>query len=218
MTKRLESRQYVFSVEGETEYWYLKWLQNQINNCPNRKYNALIKPWVDKSPRHFSKRLTAKTTPHIIHLCDIEGNEQENIVNFNNILTEMKNVRVQKGIYYILGYSNFTFELWIILHKIDCSASLDCRRNYLEFIRRAFGENFENLNHYKQEDNFKKCLKQITIDDVRSAICRAERIMTINNKNGKILNKFEGYVYYLDNPALSVHEIVKKILLECGVM
>ena len=28
---RKETRKYYFSVEGETEHWYLNWLQNTIN-------------------------------------------------------------------------------------------------------------------------------------------------------------------------------------------
>ena len=29
---RKECRKYYFSVEGETEKWYLKWLESQINS------------------------------------------------------------------------------------------------------------------------------------------------------------------------------------------
>lgn len=31
MNRKLR-KNYYFSVEGETEKWYLKWLENQINN------------------------------------------------------------------------------------------------------------------------------------------------------------------------------------------
>lgn len=35
---RKENRTYYFSVEGETEKWYLDWLQSAINAEPVAKY------------------------------------------------------------------------------------------------------------------------------------------------------------------------------------
>ena len=37
-----KTKKYYFSVEGETEQWYLKWLQNTINSIPERKYNVKL--------------------------------------------------------------------------------------------------------------------------------------------------------------------------------
>jgi len=31
MSDKLETKKFVFSVEGETEQWYLLWLRDQIN-------------------------------------------------------------------------------------------------------------------------------------------------------------------------------------------
>ena len=42
MTERKETRKYVFSVEGDTEKWYLDWLCKQINADENAKYRVLI--------------------------------------------------------------------------------------------------------------------------------------------------------------------------------
>ncbi len=36
-----------------------------------------------------------------------------------------------KQINYKFGYSNLTFDLWIILHKEDCNRSVSHRRNYI---------------------------------------------------------------------------------------
>ncbi|GEB77771.1 hypothetical protein SIN01_21160 [Sporolactobacillus inulinus] len=41
MTMKLK-KPFYFSVEGETEKWYLDWLQKQINNHPDAKYKAFI--------------------------------------------------------------------------------------------------------------------------------------------------------------------------------
>ena len=60
-----------------------------------------------------------------------------------------------KQIKYKSGYSNFTFDLWIILHMADCNASYAHRKQYITPINRAFGEKFENMDEYKKPANKK---------------------------------------------------------------
>ena len=130
--------------------------------------------------------MNAKTTPQAIHICDVESNEQVHVDKFKNILSEMREAKAQKKISYVLGYSNFTFELWMVLHK--------------------------------REDAFVRCLKKLTLENVRAAVQRAETITSLNEKAGKALAQYKGYSYYRDNPALSIHIVVKTILDECGVL
>ena len=80
----------------------------------------------------------------------------------------MKEAKQQKNIKYQLGYSNFTFELWIILHKKDCFGPFYNRKQYLVPIQQCFNEKFEDLEHYKQENTFKRCLEKLTLNDVKS--------------------------------------------------
>lgn len=40
--KRKTTNKYFFSVEGQTEKWYLERLENLINNNNNSKYNVTI--------------------------------------------------------------------------------------------------------------------------------------------------------------------------------
>ena len=130
----------------------------------------------------------------------------------------MKEAKVQKKIAYVLGYSNFTFELWMVLHKQACNGSFSHRKQYLTPICNAFGEKFDDLDHYKREDAFARCLNKLTLKDVKDAIQRAEAIMSLNKQDGKTLVQYKGYSYYRDNPALSIHKVVKTILDECGVL
>ena len=129
----------------------------------------------------------------------------------------MKEAKTQKRITYRLGYSNFTFELWIVLHKKDCNGMLTHRRQYLEHINRAFGESFENLDQYKHEDEFKRCLGKLSIDNVRDALRRADMIEMNNKKDGKTFVEYKGYTYYRDNPALSINEAIRMIFDECRI-
>lgn len=56
------------------------------------------------------------------------------------------------------------------------------------------------------------------LNDVKDAIKRADILTEQNVKNNKKMVKHSGYAYYRDNPSLSIHEVVKRILVECGVM
>ena len=217
MNEKLETKKFVFTVEGETEQWYLLWLRNQINQTEGRKYNVAIDAKVQQSPKKFYKTVNAKTTPEVFHICDVESGDPVHMEKFQNILSEMKEARVQKRIAYRLGYSNFTFELWMVLHKRDCNGSLSHRRQYLEHINKAFGESFENLDQYKHEDEFKRCLAKLSLDDVKKAIGRADVICANNEKDGKMVHQYKGYSYYRDNPALSIHDAVSMIFDECGI-
>lgn len=213
----LETKKYVLTVEGETEKLYFLWLRDQINNVEYRKYNVSIVPKVEQSPRSFYKGTNAKITPEVMHICDIESNDEYHESKFHNILKEMREAKKSKNIKYQLGYSNYTFELWIILHKKDCFGPLPNRKQYLGPIQRCFNEKFEDLDHYKNQDTFKRCLSKLSINDVITAIKRAEKISKHNKENNK-LKTFSGYSYYYENPSLSINEVVKKILIECGII
>ena len=97
--------------------------------------------------------------------------------------------KLGKQIKYKSGYSNFTFDLWIILHMMNCNASYAHRKQYVTQINRAFGERFENMDEYKHEDNFKRCLSKMDLSNVIAAIGRAKKIMQRNKENGYILHQ-----------------------------
>ena len=126
--------QYWFTVEGDTEKWYLEHVQRVLNSSDETKKTIRIESKVCKSPKSFVKNTTALITPEITHLCDIESNSPEHLKNFSNILSEMAFAKKQKKIKYELGYSNYTFDLWIILHKQQLKSSLSDRSQYLNYI------------------------------------------------------------------------------------
>lgn len=102
MSKRLETQKYVFTVEGETERWYLLWLRDQINACENRTHNVSIDPRVQQSPKKSFKGVTAKTTPSVTHICDVESNEPVHVEKFRNILSEMKEAKDQQELHWCI--------------------------------------------------------------------------------------------------------------------
>lgn len=216
---RKENRTYYFSVEGETEQWYLEWLQRIINAEPNAKYTVKLDSKIQKDPLSRVKRMTVVGETEITHIFDYESDEEIHVKQFKTALERMKDAQnTGKNIKYHLGYSNFTFELWMILHKADCNGSLMHRRQYLMPLNRAYGENFENLDQYKHENNFKRILSNLTLDNVRQAIRRAKVIMRKNEEMGYRLQEYKGYRYYKENPSLSLWEQIERILTDCKVL
>ena len=124
--------------------------------------------------------------------------------------------KLGKSIKYELGYSNINFELWIILHKKDLFGTVGSKAQYLKNINQVYGTKFESLNEYKVERNFLQVLSKITLDDVKVAIDRAEKITRQRESEGNPI-KTCGYEWFDKNPALSVHNVIKKILNDCGV-
>jgi len=212
------NKKYYFTVEGETEHWYLKWLQSQINACVDSKYCVSIDPPVQKNPIKRAKSLSAIGKTTITHVFDYESDEAIHATQFIETLDAMKKSEgIGKQIKYKLGYSNFTFELWIIIHKADCNRSLIHRNQYLEPLNRAYGEHFSTLDEYKHEDNFKRLLRQLSLEDVRNAITRSKTITKINQDNGYLLHNYKNYKYYKENPSLSIWESIEQILIDCGI-
>jgi len=212
------SRQFFFSVEGETEMWYLQWLSRSINASEGATFKASFDCKIEKDPLSRVKGMSVLGKTIVSHIFDRESEEPVHVRQFSKTLEQMKEAqRIGKAITYKLGYSNFAFDLWMILHKADCNSPLNYRHQYLAPINRAFHEKFSSMKEYKKEDNFKRLLGKLTLADVWIAVDRADRIMERNRENGVPLQRHCGYEYYAVNPALSVGEIVKNILEGCDV-
>lgn len=219
MGERKLCKRYYFSVEGDTEEWYLDHLQHLINNCEKSLYNVKLIHDRKKDPCKMIKALSSPNKITINHFCDIESNQEEHKKIFRATLDNMRAAcSMGKKISCVLGYSNFTFDLWIALHKDDCNAQLSDRKQYLKFLNSGFETAFNSMDEYKEEDNFKRCLKKITLDDVFAAIKRAEKIMANNQSSGFKPFEYKKFTYYTENPSLSVHEIIADILKECKLL
>ena len=210
--------QYFFSVEGETEELYLKHLQNLINSDENLEFKVKFDikrcKWINKR----AKRITAPYKVSCFHICDYESNSEEHKKNFQEILKQINDVKkINKNLNYTLGYSNYTFELWIILHKSKLFSYKGNRRQYLKEINNAYGEKFKSLDQYKEEKNFKRILNKIQLEDVIFAVKNGEEIRKRNENSNKIVKKSGKISYYEENPDLTIHECIKKILEDVGI-
>lgn len=191
MSKKKATKKYYFSVEGETEQWYLKWLQDTINNTEQAVYRVSIDCPVRKDPVKHAKCLNVTQKVEVYHFFDYESDEQTHVNAFMSAMDNMKKAeKIGKQITYKSGYSNFTFDLWIVLHMADSNASYAHRKQYLVPINRAFGEKFASM----------------------------EEFMRSNQDNGYTLHQYKGYHFYKENPSLESWKAIEKILKDCGLI
>lgn len=216
--KKLKTnKNYYFSVEGDTEGWYLDYLQKLINNCSKATCTVKLKR-KKLMPTRYAKALANITEEEVYHLCDYESDSEDDVKKFHKILDDMKEVsKINNSLKYKLGYSNFTFELWIILHKKDLKGPLTDKKQYLKYINEIFDEDFKSLDEYKEEKNFKRVVEQITLEDIINAIKRAEKIRDHNKEYNKQI-KYGKYIYYKENPDLEINESIEKILNDCEIL
>ena len=98
-----ECRIYYFSVEGETEKWYLEWLQGQINSNENAIYNVKFILKVEKNPKKMIKKINVLSDIEILHVFDFE--ELQNEMSFQRTLSVMKEAsKLKKKVKYDGGH------------------------------------------------------------------------------------------------------------------
>lgn len=219
MAKMKSIKKYYFTVEGETELWYLKWLQDRINESKEALYRVSFDCQVQKNPLKRAKSMVVTGKTEIWHLSDYESDEKLHEKQFIETMDNMKAAKnIGKQLDYKFGYSNLTFDLWIIIHKIDCNSSYTHRKNYITAINSAYDEHFKNMKEYKRENNFKRCLGKLELNNVINAVNRANMIKKQNEDKRYILHQYKGYSYYKENPSMTIQEIIQKILMTCGLM
>lgn len=223
---RKESRQFNISVEGiNCERMYFEHLSKLINQSNRNRYNVKINSR-KISPEQFAKRNAhrpieknkGRTIPYF-HIQDIEDYYDDGQrKKFYHLIDEIRKVEREYGISYKLGYTNFTFELWMLLHVADMESSVIDRNAYLKIINQKFCKNYLSLDNFKSEQEFSKILTEfITLETVIAAIKRSEKIVETNGNIRKTHENYKGFLFYRDNPDLTIHEIVKFILDICGI-
>ncbi len=209
--RRLLTVKYTIAAEGKTEKWYLEWLNNIINdNNKSTEFRCLISvPYTGRCPHLARLKIRNLTDENYCFLADREHISAE--VEFRQLLRELKPSEGEREIEFELGYCNMSFELWLLLHKIDYTTPVSTPDEYLKPINKAFGTTYERLADFKKERNFKRILQNLTLEDVKDAIRRAEAIERRNKKDGVKVKECCGYKYYNENPSLSIHKIIKEI-------
>lgn len=195
------------------------WLRDIINNLDQSAYKVAIDCKIEKDPLRWAKKTKITSATEVWHISDYESNDEFHVQQFKNTIDKLKEAeKIGKEIKYKFGYSNYTFDLWIILHMDNCYGPKTDRKQYLQPINRAFNKQFLTMSDYKHENNFKSCLAQLNINHVIKAIERSKVIMKLNEDNGNKIENYKGYKYYKVNPSLMIWEIIEKILKDCSLI
>lgn len=109
------------------------------------------------------------------------------------------------------AYSNLNFDLWMLLHKQNYNRIVTSNDSYVVDVRKVYG--LAKDADIKDMKVIESILKQISLEDVKNAIERAEKIR--NAKLPEDGKKIGNSVCY-ENPDLSIHEFLKCVLLDCG--
>lgn len=56
MINRKSTKKYFFTVEGETEKWYLEWLRDRINECEKAGFKVSFDIQIQKNPLKILKK------------------------------------------------------------------------------------------------------------------------------------------------------------------
>lgn len=87
-------------------------------------------------PLKRAKTLVVTGKTEIWHISDYESDESIHVSEFKNTMDKMKKAsELGKQILYKFGYTNLTFDLWIILHKTDCNGSQFHRKKLYPYIK-----------------------------------------------------------------------------------
>lgn len=216
-------KQYVLSVAGYNEKWYFEHLKKLINNSDESKFRVQFDIKIEKSPISRMKSLKRPVFGNekitVFHIADYESNEEFHQNEFFKMLGELKTINTKKSNYrFDLGYTNFAFELWLILHKKYNFAQMIHRKHYIDPINRAYGTNFIRMKENKHKEPFDKLLTQIDLHDVKVAIENAKTIRPTLLSIGCKIDKHKGFHYFRENPDLTINICVEKILSECMII
>lgn len=218
-----QNKLYYFSVEGYNEKWYFEHLQKLINNSDESKYNVQFDIKIDRSPLSRKKSINVPIFSgqklQLFHIVDYESNDPEYVKQFNRLLDELSEIRKKYKAYnYKLGYSNFAFELWLILHKSGNIHQVQDRSRYIDKINSLYNTNFQKMKSNKNQKTFERLLEQIGLEEVKRALANAEKVRKYQEDIGNRLMELKGFKYYRDNPDITVNECVKKIFDDCSLI
>lgn len=213
--KRKQTKKYYFSVEGETEKMYLEWLQKKINEEGDLKFNISFDIKVEKNPLSMIKSEVILGGENIFHFFDFESPALCHIKSRDETFRKLKEAKAIKRVNYRPAYSNFCFELWILLHKKCLRKTFTDRRLYLKELNKIFNKKFVDLREVKHKANFNSILSSLKFEDFLLALRNSEIILEDCKRNSDPIKKY-GFEFFENNPSTSVGTVFISILKDCG--
>jgi glycogen synthase len=195
---------YLCICEGQQEEMYLNHVASLLKRFPERvvTFNMMYGS-VEKLKKNYTEYDNAVLFDH-----DFMDNEFQQKIKF---CEQLHKNRKQKGQNVYHAYSNLNIDLWFILHKENFNRPVYSNDAYVDDVRRIYGLNREA--DIKEKGNLERILRQITIEDVKSAIRRAEQIRKAKLQSDHFM---VGTVICYSNPDFSLHKFLRIVLENCG--
>lgn len=112
-----------------------------------------------------------------------------------------------------LGYTNYCFDLWLILHKEDYFDIVQNQDAYADKLRQVFWLAADA--NIKKEKRVTEIVNQIGLSDIKNAIQRGKKISEDNQ--GKEANKTPKENRYYDNPDTQMHVLLQFLFAKVGI-
>lgn len=214
---------FFLACEGYTERWYFEWLQKQINS-DSRTANPVEFKYQNTTPSSFAKSNAGAFTKELIGDCafctvrDIEEYDAFHYSKFKDLLKSNKDARsLMCKVPFYIAYSNFTFEIWMVAHKMQVPSVIR-RSDYYKAINKAYNATFLDNDDYKHEKHFKSLLQGLKLDDViEKALPECARFKKHNAQfHADKKRSLYGFDYYLNDPDTTLDDFVRIVLRYAG--
>lgn len=195
---------YIIAVEGKNqEKLYFERVENLINEVEKRKYDIkfdFVEPF-GGDPKCIVERAINKSIgkSNKAAVFDYDGKTSK--------YEEAIDLGIENNI--DLGYSNYSFDLWLIWHKVDFNKCVISQNEYESKVKSVFG--LSPGKNIKKEKIVININSQIALKDIFNAIDRADKNQEYNKNNNTAIITAKGNKYY-SNPDTRIHEILKEIL------
>jgi len=191
-------------VEGQQERMYLNRLAELVRDFPK----TVVSFNISEGNAYDLTKIYIEYDS--VCLFDYDYNQvefEENLAICDKLYQKNKPGKRKEGKYVYHAYSNVCFDLWLLLHKKNFTKLVSKNDGYVDEIIKAY--HLPKGSNIKNEKIIGIILNQISLDDVKMAIKRAKAIKTQNSvKKAHYVNSL---IYY-DNPDLSIHEFISKVL------
>lgn len=191
-------------VEGQQEVLYLQHLAKLLTTFPK----TVVKFNVSEGNAH--ELIKSYVEYDSACLFDYDFNKAEFESNLTtcaslNRKNQKKSKKQSARVYH--AYTNVCFDLWLVLHKKDFFAPVSANDAYVKDVIQLY--NLPKDSDIKNEKVIETILSQITLEDVKRAIYRAQLICGRKLPTDAIQ---VGGEKYFDNPDLSIHNFIEIVI------
>lgn len=207
--KRNPELLYIVGCEGvNQEKKYFEKVQEIINSIPSRKFDIrfdITEPF-GGTPRSIVERTINKSIgkTNKVAVFDYDGKKH----NYEEALDLAKANHIE------VGNTSYCFDLWLLLHKKDYFNTVSHQDDYADDIRTTF--KLREKADIKKAINVDRILAQININDIFSAMKRAETISLLYPNKRPHITPSQKVAYY-DNPDTQMHTVLKSIFKKVGI-